>query len=139
MPEFGAESLKQLATLHPKLQDVLKDAVKHFDFAIVEGYRGQEAQDKAFATGRSKLPWPKGNHNKSPSTAADCAPYPIDWSDRADSIRRFCYMAGFIMCSARALNIPIRWGGDWNHNDDLRDEGTFRDWPHFELLEDTEA
>ena len=135
MPNFGSASAAQLTTLHPDLQRVLVDAIQYVDFVIVEGHRGEEAQNKAYVTGKSKLPWPKGNHNKLPSTAADCAPYPIDWSDRADSIRRFCYMAGFIQASARRLGIKIRWGGDWNQNDDLRDEGSFRDWPHFELSE----
>lgn len=134
MKEFGAASKIQFDTLHPKLQAVLLDALQYYDFSIIEGHRGEEAQNKAYQTGRSKLPWPKGNHNKKPSTAADCAPYPIDWSDKPDSIRRFCYMAGFIMSSARRLGIPLRWGGDWDHDDDLRDEGSFRDWPHFELL-----
>lgn len=135
MPSFSASSQKELETLHPDLQKVLKDAIQYFDFSVVEGFRGEDAQNKAFATGKSKLPWPLGNHNKSPSTAVDCAPFPIDWSDRPDAIRRFCYMAGFLQASARRLGIPIRWGGDWNKNDDLRDEGNFRDWPHFELVE----
>jgi len=135
MPSFGPASQVQLATLHHRLQEVLVDAVKYYDFSIVEGYRGEVAQNAAFAKGLSKLPWPKGNHNNNPSTAADCAPFPIDWSDRPDSIRRFCYMAGFILASARRLGIKVRWGGDWNQNDDLRDEGSFRDWPHFELVE----
>ena len=135
MATFGPASLKELETLHPKLQAVLNKAIEHFDFSIIEGHRGQEAQDKAYATGKSKLPWPKGNHNKTPSTAADCAPYPIDWSDRPDSIRRFCYMAGFIMMAARELDIPLRWGADWDHDDDLRDEKGLRDFPHFELLD----
>ena len=135
MAEFGAASKVQLATLHTDLQKVLLDAVQYFDFSIVEGHRGEVAQNAAFAKGLSQKPWPEGNHNKTPSTAADCAPYPIDWSDRPDSIRRFCYMAGFIMASSRRLNIPVRWGADWNKNDDLRDEKNFRDWPHFELVE----
>lgn len=135
MPSFGSASQAQLATLDPRLQQVLNEAIKHIDFSVVEGHRGQEAQDKAFNTGRSKLPWPQGNHNKDPSTAADCAPWPIDWSDKPDSIRRFCYLAGFIMMTGRQMGIPLRWGADWNKNDDLRDEGSFRDWPHFELVE----
>ena len=135
MPNFGTASQIQLATLHLDLQRILLDAIQYFDFSIIEGYRGEDAQNKAFATGKSKLPWPKGNHNKLPSTAVDCAPSPIDWSDKPDAIRRFCYMAGFIQASARRLRIKIRWGGDWNQNDDLRDEGSFRDWPHFELSE----
>ncbi len=136
MPTFGAASKEELATLHPDLQLVLEDAIQYFDFSIVEGHRGEAAQNKAFQTGKSKLPWPKGNHNKTPSTAADCAPYPIDWSDEADAVRRFCYMAGFIMASARRLGIPLRWGADWDKDDDLRDEkGKLRDFPHFELME----
>lgn len=136
MPTFSEKSKKELDTLDPRLKTVLEDAIQYIDFVIVEGHREQEAQDKAFATGRSKLPWPKGNHNKKPSTAVDVAPYPIDWSDKTDSIRRFCYLAGFIVSSGRRLGIKLRWGADWNKNDDLRDEGNFRDWPHFEIVED---
>ncbi|HXG72575.1 MAG TPA: hypothetical protein VNJ04_18380, partial [Gemmatimonadaceae bacterium] len=60
---------------------MLREAIRYFDFVVVEGHRGKEAQNKAFAKGLSKLPWPKGNHNTNPSTAADCAPFPIDWSE----------------------------------------------------------
>lgn len=134
MPTFGEASKEQLLTLDPRLQAVLEDAIQYFDFTIVEGHRGEAAQTKAYITGKSKKPWPLGNHNTKPSTAADCAPYPIDWGDRPDAIRRFCYMAGFIMSSARRLNIPLRWGADWDHDDDLRDEQGLRDFPHFELL-----
>lgn len=135
MASFGKASQAQLDTLHPDLQMVLVDAVQYYDFAIIEGHRGEVAQNAAFAKGLSKLQWPHGNHNKNPSTAADCAPSPIDWSNREDAIRRFVYMAGFIMSSARRLGIKLRWGGDWNQNDDLRDEGKFRDFPHFELVD----
>ena len=135
MATFGEDSKEQLDTLHLKLQEVLLDAIQYVDFSIIEGHRGKVAQNSAFARGKSKVQWPNGNHNTKPSTAADCAPYPIDWSDDADAIRRFCYMAGFIMASARRLNIPLRWGADWDHDDDLRDEKGLRDFPHFELLE----
>lgn len=133
MPTFSVASSKQLETLHPKLQEVLIDAVQYFDFSIIEGHRGEVAQNAAFAKGLSKVQWPNGKHNTSPSTAVDCAPFPIDWSDKPDAIRRFCYMAGFVMGSARRLGIKIRWGGDWDSDDDLRDEQGLRDFPHFEL------
>lgn len=134
MAEFGPQSEKQLATCHPDLVKVLRHAIKFFDFSVIEGFRDQATQDRDFQKGVTKLRWPNGNHNSNPSKAADCMPYPVDWSDRPDNIRRTCYMAGIIMASARELGIKLRWGGDWNQNDDTRDEGDFRDWDHFELV-----
>jgi peptidoglycan L-alanyl-D-glutamate endopeptidase CwlK len=133
MPAFGPESRRQLATCHPDLQRVMLEAIKVFDFSIVEGHRGKEKQDRAFANGASKVQWPDGKHNAIPSRAVDCAPFPIDWSDRPKAIERFVYMAGVIMATADRLGVSLRWGGDWNRNEDMRDEGPFRDYPHFEL------
>ena len=132
MPKFGSASEAQLATCDPRLVKVLREAIKYYDFSVVEGFRGKIAQNAAYAKGLSKLPWPLGNHNKSPSTAADCAPFPIDWSDREANLERFCILAGVILVVSTQLGIPIRWGGDWNQNRDTRDEN-FRDRPHFEL------
>lgn len=133
MPSFGTASLAQRATLHPDLQRVLDDAIQYFDFSIIEGYRDQAAQEAAFAKGNTKLHYPNGNHNRSPSTAADCMPYPVDWSDEPKNIERLCVLAGVIIASARRLGIGLRWGGDWNRDDDTRNEGSFRDRDHFEL------
>ena len=44
-------------------------------------------------------------------------------------------LAGFILCIAAQKGIKLRWGGDWDNDFDTRDEGRFRDLPHFELLE----
>ena len=134
MAKFSAASLKQRATLHPRLQLVFDEAIKYYDFAIIEGFRGKTLQNKAFATGKSKLPWPLGSHNKTPSKAADLAPFPIDWSDRSQALVRFGILAGVIKTCAERLKVRIRWGGDWNRNWDPRDE-TFLDWGHFELDE----
>lgn len=135
MPAFGAESLRQLSTCDPRLQAVLNEAVKYFDFTIVEGHRGEAAQNAAFAKGASKLPWPKGNHNHLPSRAADIAPYPIDWSDKSKALERFVFMQGVVWACAQRLGVPVRLGIDWNRNLDMRDEGSFRDYPHVELYE----
>lgn len=135
MPHFGKGSLAELATLDPRLQRVLVEAIKHVDFTIVEGHRGKEAQEAAFAKGLTKLHYPNGKHNKIPSEAADIMPYPIDWSDAAKNIERLAYVMGIIMGVARMLGIPLRWGGDWNENDDTRDEGSFRDRDHLELVD----
>lgn len=133
MPTFGSASEAQLQTCHPHLQKVLREAIKYFDFSVVEGHRGKEAQNAAYAKGLSKVRWPNGNHNKSPSLAADIAPYPIDWSDKRGAIERFVFMQGVVWACAERLGIKIRLGLDWNRNLDMRDE-TFRDYPHVEVI-----
>lgn len=133
MAIFGKSSLSQRATLHPDLQLVLDEVIKHFDFTIVEGFRGKEAQNRAYDKGTSEKRWPHGKHNQKPSRAVDLAPYPIDWSNKEAARQRFCYLAGYIMVCGLFLGVKLRWGGDWNQNQDTRDEH-FRDLPHFELI-----
>lgn len=133
MPKFGTESEAQLATCHPDLVKVLREAIKYFDFKVEEGFRNQADQHKAFITHHSTLDWPHGNHNKSPSTAADCYPYPVDYSDNQKNLERFLWMHGVIDTVAQQLGIKIRHGVDWNGNKDERDEKGLRDYPHVEL------
>ena len=134
MPKFGAASLKQRATLHPRLAMVLDAAIVDFDFAIIEGHRGKVAQNIAYAKGASQLPWPLGNHNKLPSRAADLAPYPVDWREGEKPHLRFAFMMGVIHAHAKRLGVRVRFGMDWNRNLDPRDE-SFLDLPHVELDE----
>jgi peptidoglycan L-alanyl-D-glutamate endopeptidase CwlK len=128
MARFGKGSKIQLETLHPWLQEILTEAIKYVDFTVLEGHRGQEAQDQAYKLGFSKIRWPHGKHNSSPSLAVDIAPYPIVWADT----ERFVYFAGWIMAIAAQKGTPLRWGGDWNRDTRVKDE-KFRDWGHFEL------
>jgi len=101
------------------------------DFTILEGYRGEEKQNEAFDTGRSQLRYPESKHNTFPCLAVDIAPYPIDWQDT----ERFVLLAGVIKAVAHSLEVSdlIRWGGDWDRDGQMTDE-TFRDYPHFELV-----
>lgn len=134
MPTFGPESRKQLATCHPRLQWVLNDAIKYVDFSVLEGHRGEAAQNADYAKGVSKLRWPNGRHNATPSKAADIAPFPIDWSNKTTALARFLFVSGVIHVSAQRLGVKIRFGWDWNRNLDPRDE-SFLDWGHVELDE----
>lgn len=134
MPRFGKESERQLKTCDARLQRVLREAIKYFDFVVVEGHRGKEAQNRAFAKGLSKVKWPNGNHNATPSRAADLAPYPIDWSDGTKPHLRFALMMGVVLVCANQLGVKVRFGMDWNRNLDPRDE-SFLDLPHVELDE----
>ena len=130
MPVFGKSSRERLSQVHPDLVEVLEEAIKHYDFAILCGHRGKEEQDKAVAEGKSKSPWPTSKHNSLPSMAVDVAPYPIDWSDSG----AFGHLAGFIEAIALQKGVKIRWGGDWNRNGRTKDE-SFMDLPHIELVD----
>lgn len=135
MPTFSESSKKQLATCHSDLQTLMNEAIKYIDFTVLEGHRGQAAQEAAFKAGNTKLHFPNGKHNKLPSLAVDIAPFPVDWKDT----ERFVYFAGFIMGIAKMLlaqgkiTHTVRWGGDWNNNTLVKDE-TFRDYGHFEVV-----
>jgi len=128
MPSFSQTSKDKLATCDARLQRVFTEVIKHFDCTILEGHRGEEAQNLAFATGKSQKQWPNGNHNSMPSKAVDVTPYPVDWTDR----ERMTLFAGFVMGIAQGMGIDIRWGGDWNENTKVKDN-SFDDLPHFEV------
>ena len=130
MPKFGRTSLKRLNTCDEDLQALFKEVVKYFDCSVIEGHRNEARQNKAFEDGNSKVKFPKGRHNSKPSKAVDVVPYPVDWEDR----ERMTYFAGFVKGVAYMMGIPVRWGGDWNNNTDLKDNN-FDDLPHFELRE----
>ena len=129
MPQFGERSARALETAHPDLQRLFVEVIKHYDCSVLEGHRGQVAQEEAVAKGLSKTHWPDSKHNKYPSLAVDVAPYPINWKDT----ERFYHFAGFVKGVAEMLGIKIRCGCDWDGDTDLHDQ-TFMDLPHFELL-----
>ena len=128
MPRFGRSSRSRLATCDEDLQDLFNEVIKHVDCSVLEGHRGKERQNKLYDEKKTKVRYPDGRHNASPSRAVDVVPYPIDWSDR----ERFHLFAGFVIGIAKSMEINIRWGGDWNQNFEV-DDNQFDDFPHFEL------
>lgn len=130
MPTYSRVSRDRLATCDERLQRVFNKVIEFEDCSILCGHRGQAEQDEALRTGKSKLGWPKSNHNALPSRAVDVAPYPIDWSDPD----RFRLFAGKVLGIAAMLGIPLRWGGDWDGDGTNRDQ-SFHDLPHFELVD----
>lgn len=144
MPTFSESSLKQLSTCHIDLQVIFAEVIKHFDCKIVEGYRNEEAQNKAYTDGKSKLKYPFGNHNQFPSLAADVYPYPIDLNPKSQKEKeiylwRMSYFAGQVMAIARYLKAQkkithdLKWGCDWDNDTEIKDHNFF-DFPHFELV-----
>lgn len=137
MAEFSKRSKERLASCHPDLQRLFNEVVKHQDCTITEGHRGQELQDEYFRTGKSKVQFPNGKHNKTPSEAVDCIPYPFapeDWKDT----RRLYMFVGLVRGIAASLGIKIRCGADWDGDFEVKDQN-FHDLPHFELVIDENA
>ena len=149
MSAFGAASLAQLATTHPDLQRVFTEVVKHWDCKVLEGER-TEAQAKAnVAKGVSKTPDSKHLRRCSKYPvgvdAVDVAPFPLHWPTRAKDttpaevtratkdVALFYFFAGYVLATADALGVKLRYGGDWNGNRAIDDQ-SFDDCVHFELV-----
>lgn len=121
MPHFGNQSREKLDTCDKEIQDVLNEAIKHYDFSVIWGHRSQVDQDRAYEQGNSQLRWPQSKHNKTPSRAVDVVPYPGGF-DNDD--KEFYLMATHILRAAALLGVDLRWGGHWRN---------FKDLAHFEL------
>jgi peptidoglycan LD-endopeptidase CwlK len=129
MPKFGRNSLRELSTCHPQIQEVLNKAILYMDFSVLQGSRGERDQTIAFRSGLSEVPWPESKHNKLPSEGVDIAIYPLDWKDEL----AFAKLAGRILQIADEMQVTLRWGGDWDRDDKSNDQ-RFMDLGHFELL-----
>jgi len=133
MPKFSKESLERLASCEQLLQDLFNEVIKHFDCTIVDGIRDEKTQELYFNIGRSKLHFPKSKHNAIPpakSKAVDAAPYidgAIVWEEH-----QMLLFSGFVLGVAKEMGIKIRWGGDWDSDNNVNDEN-FSDLAHFEL------
>lgn len=125
MASFSKKSREQLEGVDYRLQDLAYRVVlDHHDCAVISGKRTEVEQRELVEAGKSKTMNSKHLIGK----AIDLAPYPIDWEDT----KRFYYFAGMVMALAKEMEIPLRWGGDWDSDDDLSDQ-TFDDLVHFEL------
>ena len=131
MPRFGKRSKERLATCEKDLQMVFNEVIKYVDCSVLEGHRSKDRQNALYEDGKTKVRYPNGRHNHSPSRAVDVCPYPIDWDDR----ERFHLFAGFVLGIANQMGIKLRWGGDWNMNFEV-DDNMFDDFPHFELIKE---
>jgi len=136
MSGFSAESEKNLEGVNPKLVAVCREAIKIFDFKVLDGVRTPEEQRLNIARGVS---WTTDSkHLVQPdgfSHAVDLGPYlpvisGIDWKDT----EMFCVLAGVMFACAFKLGVKLRWGGDWNQNNRTTDEHK-RDYGHFETQE----
>ena len=128
MARFGRRSKERLATCEKDLQMIFNEVIKYVDCSVLEGHRNGERQNKLYEEGKTKVRYPNGRHNSSPSRAVDVTPYPVDWKDR----ERQTLFAGFVLGVANQIGINLRWGGDWDQDFEVQDN-KFDDFPHFEL------
>lgn len=136
MRKWGKRSKRNYDTLDPRLQFYLDWALQEVaDISLICGHRGQKEQNEYYygSPQRSKLPWPKGRHNKLPSMAVDFQPWPMP--NRSEKLwASLAYIAGRIIQRAAQDDVVIRWGGDWDGDGDLTDQN-FDDLFHIEIKE----
>jgi len=147
MYRFGSSSLSKLKTCHPDLQKVLILALSRssVDFGISEGHRSLERQKKLFDENKSKIDGitKKGNHNYSPSRAADIYVYHPDADVRskiAFSREHLSYVMGVIWSCGEELfekgeiTHKLRWGGNWDSDGIIGLDQSFDEFPHIEIV-----
>tara|TARA_Y100000401_G_C8224905_1_gene175193 strand:- start:216 stop:656 length:441 start_codon:yes stop_codon:yes gene_type:complete len=124
MYKFGKRSKERLKGVDHRLIKVLDELIKVMDVTIIEGLRSEKRQKELLEKGATKVKYSRHMEGK----AVDLAPYPIDWENRDG----FHYMGGMIRGIAHQLGLKIRWGGDWNSDGDVKDNG-FDDLVHIEI------
>lgn len=132
MPKFGQTSIKNLSTCHEDLIELFNEVILHWDCSVIEGYRDEAGQNRAFREGNSKVKYPNGKHNRIPSNAVDVVPYILGKGVVWES-RECLAFGGFVMGVASQLGLRIRWGGDWDGDRDVNDQ-SFNDLVHFEVI-----
>jgi peptidoglycan L-alanyl-D-glutamate endopeptidase CwlK len=134
MPRFSRQSKANLATCHPDIQFLFNRVIQIYDCSILDGHRGRERQERYFRDGKSKVHWPDSKHNNLPSLAVDACPYPEKWDlEDPEILKQWYYFGGLVLGMAKAYNIPLRWGGDWDRDGEFTDQ-KFHDLGHFELV-----
>ena len=127
---FGKRSKENLLECDSRLQQIAHIVIREYGFSVVCGHRGEQDQNNAYEQGFSNKKFPNGKHNSKPSKAFDIIPDDGGWG--AD-IEQFILLAGIVKGVAAALGHKIRWGGDWDSDNDMNDQ-TFFDLAHFEII-----
>jgi peptidoglycan L-alanyl-D-glutamate endopeptidase CwlK len=138
---LGERSRARLKGVHPDLIKVVERAIQitDQDFTVLEGVRTKARQRELYAQGRTKpgqvVTWTLNSRHIPKADgyghAVDLAPWPIDW-EGPTRFPKFDAIAKAMLVAAEDLNIPIRWGADWDGDGKPRERGE-SDSPHFEL------
>jgi hypothetical protein len=146
MTSLDPKSLELMTRLDDRLADVMREAAKAtpFDWRVVQTDRTIAQQREYFRAGNSRVNpdaytgrldelYKAAKHITGPgmpkSRALDIAlvgsePYHVP---------SLCYLAGVVRAIAQARGLQVRWGGDFDRDGILLEQGTFQDLPHFEI------
>ena len=148
---LSQKSLDKMNGVDERLQRVVKRAIQlsKQDFMVLEGVRTRQQCMTNYGKGRTiaqcvakgvpaqyanpkaaKVTWlndPFASKHVS-GKAVDLVPYPVDWND----LKKFDAIAKAMLQAAKELNVPIRWGADWDNDGKPREKGE-SDSPHFEI------
>lgn len=134
MPKYSDLSKTRLAQAHPKLQELFNEVIKDYDCTVLCGMRTITQQKALVAKGASRtmnsrhIPRKdKGTGDEAFCRAVDVITYPVNWGDW----KAHYYFGGIVKGIALKMGINIRWGGDWDSDNDLKDQ-RFNDLVHFE-------
>lgn len=142
---FSQASLDKMSKVHPKLIEVMKEAIKNspFDFRITDGARTTEEQFALYQKGRTK-PGPKvtncdgykakSNHQIKADGyghAVDIFPcgilengeYRKFTSEEGYDDKKLKIISEHILKIAKEKGVNVEWGGNWK----------MHDTPHFEI------
>ncbi len=125
---WSTASLRCLHGIHPDLRRVMDRALQDapFDFRITEGLRTVERQKQLVAIGASKTM--RSRHLT--GHAVDLVPIvDLDRDGKVEAEEMYAWplyhqLAPAIKAAAKAVGVPIEWGGDWK---------SFKDGPHWQL------
>lgn len=124
--KLSERSQQILATCHPDLQRLIQEVALQFPLVVLQGERTPEEQARLVTKGYSRTLDSK--HLGRPARAVDIAPDPVDWND----LPRFYFLAGYVRGIAAKLEIPCRFGADWDGDTNVAEE-KLKDPGHIEL------
>lgn len=117
---FSKRSRDNLIGVHPDLVKVMYKtlATSPIDFVVIEGMRSLARQKELFTTGKSQTMNSRHLQGKAVDFAA--------WIDGAISweLKYYTIISNWAKRAGHDLQVPIVWGGDWEH---------FKDSDHIEL------
>lgn len=128
MPKYSAHSLKVLSEINSDLQILFKTVLPMYDHKLVEGQRGEAAQQKAFASGASTKMFPYSKHNRTPSDACDADPYPLKkggaGKEQSIHFAGYCQGVSDILfrlgeLKRRTRHLGFTKLGDWRHRESV--------------------
>lgn len=142
MYKFSNLSMERLKGVDQRLVKVLLSAIVNspYDFLITQGLRTTQEQQKLYAQGRTTKGAivtncdgvkKKSNHQAKANNkgyAVDIAVYDTTKKGNIDYSSSYKYeeIARHILTVAKGQGVKVVWGGNWK---------TFKDLPHFELID----